>query len=1056
MKGAIKYLIQHPTFVNLFVFLLLGIGILKLIQTQKTNLPKQKVRFIDVSIPYPGASPSEVEEGVTIKVEDNLEGIVGIDRVTSTSQDNKAAIEVELEENADAGRLLVEVKNAVDKVNNFPAGVEPPTVEKREPMDITLSMGLVGDVPLQTMKDYAEEIRDDLLFHDGLSQVFIEGVPDEEIEIRVRENDLRAYNLTLEEVKNAIGSTNLETFGGNIETGKENINIKAENKGYFAKDLNNIVIRANTDGNIVYLKDVADVADQFEDAPSARYLYGERLVVINTYTLTSEDILDNAAFVRGYIENFNALHDGIALKVLEDGTVNLTNRLKTMVNNGIVGVVLVLFVLALFLDRYLAMWVALKIPVAIIGMFVMIDIYGATINMVSLFGFILVLGILVDDGVVIGENIYQHAKEKGKKPLKAALDGTLEMITPVLISLSTTAVAFSLFLFLPTQAGEFFGDVAFVVIAVLFVALIESFFILPAHLAHSKGLKKNIRLTRIEQWATGFMMFLRDKLYLPIFNRNVVGKLYPKVLTLAGFILLLAGTVSLVRFGVVNFTFFPNLDDDAIFIELELPPGTPVAITKNKLQAIEEAVWQVDEEYSSKRKDGNKVVQFVEQITGPLDNQGELKVTFLNGEIRGISSFQLSNDIRQAAPTIPEATRLIYGLGASTSLFGLPVSFALKSKNLDELRKAKNELKAGMQQMSEVKDVSDNDMKGIQELRVKLKPQAELLYLNLAYVMGQIRSGFFGLEAQSLQREDEEVEVWVRYPGEGRSSKEQLLDMRIRTPDGHEYPFRDIAYVEEGVGNLTINHLDGRREIRVEANVANIDVSAPKAIAAVEENILPGILQKYPSVSYSVEGQNRMSFKLLKAISKVGPLVLIFILALIVVNCNSFSQGVLVFSLFPFALIGVILGHWIHGTPLSIFSLIGTIALIGVFVNNALVFLSTLNDLLKEGMGFVEAVTETARSRFRPIILTSITTIAGLAPLIASGSLGAQFLKGPAIAIAYGLGFGIFNVLILLPVFLMTTNKLRQLWYNRIKKQALSAAGVEPAVRKMKYLLNEN
>lgn len=1055
MKGAIKFLIQHPTLVNLFVFLLVAIGVLKLAETQKTNFPKQKVRFIDVNISYPGASPSEVEEGVTVKVEDNLEGIMGIDRVTSTSQDNKATIEVELEEEADADKLLVEVKNAVDKINNFPAGVEPPTIDKRDPMDMTISIGLVGDVPLQTMKDYAEEIRDDLMFYEGLSQVFVDGVPDQEIEIRVRENDLRAYNLTLDQVKNAIANSNLETFGGNIETGKQNINIKAENKGYFAKDLKNIVIRADADGKVVYLQDVADIVDQFEDAASARYLLGERVVVINTYTLTSEDILDNASFVRDYIENFNAAHEGIQLKVLEDGTVNLTNRLKTMINNGIVGVVLVLLVLALFLDRYLAMWVALKIPVAIIGMFVMIDIYGATINVVSLFGFILVLGILVDDGVVIGENIYQHAKEKGKKPLKAALDGTMEMVVPVMISLSTTAVAFSLFLFLPTQAGEFFGEVAFVVIAVLFVALIESFFILPAHLAHSKGLKKDIRLTKIEKWATGFMTFLRDKIYLPIFNRNVVGKLYPKILTLVAFVVLLGGSISLVGLGVVNFTFFPNLDDDAIFIEMELPPGTPVEITKSKLQSIEDAVWQMNEKNSAERKDGNQVVQFVEQITGPLDNQGELKVTFLSGEIRGISSFQLSNDIREAAPPIPEATRLIYGLGASTSLFGLPVSFALKSKDLDELRKAKDELKAGMRGMSEVKDVSDNDMEGIQELQVKLKPQAELLGLNLAYVMAQVRSGFFGVEAQSLQREDEEVEVWVRYPRKGRSSKDQLLDMRIRTPDGRQYQFQDIAYVEEGIGNLTINHLEGRREIRVEANVANIDVSAPKAIAAVEENILPAILEKYPSVSYSVEGQNRMSFKLLKAISVVGPIVLLFILALIVTNCNSFSQGILVFSLFPFALIGVIFGHWVHGTPLSIFSLIGTIALIGIFVNNALVFLSTLNDLLKEGMGFVEAVKETARSRFRPIVLTSITTIAGLGPLIASGSLGAQFLKGPAIAIAYGLGFGIFNVLILLPVFLMTTNKLRQLWYKRIKNQTLSAAEVEPAVRKLKYILND-
>ena len=1060
MKEAIKFCIQHPTLINLGVFLILGIGLLKLNQTQNTSFPKQKVRFIDVSVPYPGASPSEVEEGITVKVEDNLIGIEGIDRTTSSSEENRATIAVELEEEADADQLLVEVKNAVDKINNFPRGVEPATVSKREPMDVTITMGLEGEVPLATMKDYADHIKDELLLHDGLSQVFVEGVPEEEIEIRVRENDLRAYQLTLDEVQRAIANTNLETFGGNLETGEENISIKAENKGYFAKDLENIVVRATTDGQVVYLKDVADIVDQFKDAATARYLQDKRIIAITTYTLTSEDILDNADFIRSYIEAFNTTHEGVQLSVLEDGTVTLNDRLDSMISNGVVGIVLVLVILALFLDRYLALWVALKIPVAIIGMFVLIDIYDATINVVSLFGFILVLGILVDDGVVIGENIYQHAKEKGKKPLQAALDGTVEMVTPVIISLTTTGVAFSLFLFLPTQAGEFFGEIAFVVIAVLFIALLESFFVLPVHLAHSRGLQQDTKLTKVEQWFTRAMEWLKDKLYLPLFNKTVVGRGYVRWLTVGVFTLLLVGTVALIGSGVMSFTFFPNLDDDAIFTELELPPGTPASVTKSKLQSIEDAIWEVNEQYAGRWEDDKQLVRFVEQIVGPLDNQGKVKVTFLNGEERGISSFQLTQDIREAAPPIPEATRLIYGLGASTAVFGLPVSFALKSKNLDELRQAKEDLKASMSEMDALKDVSDNDMAGIRELRVKLKPEAELLGLNLAYVMAQVRSGFFGVEAQSLQRDDEEVEVWVRYPREGTRSREQLLDMRIRTPHGNgpqggEYPLRNIAYVEEGTGNLVINHIEGRREIRIEANVANADVSAPQAIGEVEANVLPGILEQYPSVSYSVEGQNRMSFKLIAAITEVGPIVLFFILALIVINCNSFSQGLLVFALFPFALIGVITGHWIHGLALNIFSVIGTIALIGVFVNNALVFISTLNDLLREGVGFREALSETAHSRFRPILLTSITTIAGLAPLIFSGSLAAQFLKGPAIAIAYGLAFGIFNVLILLPVILHVFNGIRQWWYNRVKNHSLSSEEVEPAVRKLKYTIND-
>jgi len=1054
MRGITKYFIQHPTLVNLCILLLVGIGGLQLYQIQRTNFPKQKIRFIDVSVPYPGATPSEVEEGITVKIEDNLEGISGIDRVTSASNESSATISVELEEYADANVVLTEVKNAVDKVNTFPDGIEPPIVEKREVMDITVSFGLMGEAPLATMKDVAKEIENDLLAFKGISQVFIEGVPEEEIEIQVRENDLRTYQLTFNQVVRAVSTANLETFGGEIETGKENINIKAQNKGYYAKDLQHIIVAANRDGNTIRLKDVADVRDRFADAPTARYFEGEKIVVVNVYTLPEEDILENAEVVKNYIQNFNAEREGLQLKILEDGTVNLNNRIQTMASSGIMGMILVLLVLALFLDRHLALWVALKIPIAIVGMFIMADLYGMTINVVSLFGFILVLGILVDDGVVIGENIYQHAKEKGKNPLKAALDGTHEMVVPVIISLTTTAVAFSLFMFLPTQAGEFFGEVAFVVIAVLIVALVESLFFLPTHLAHSKGLTGQSSQSKIERWFNKGLLYVREKLYMPTFHKAVLGKKWVLGLTFLAFIGILIGTVSMIPAGIVSTTFFPNLDDDAGFIELELPPGTPVEITQQQLQKIEDATWQVNENYTAQRKDDQQVVQFVEQITGPLPNQGQLKVTFLNGEERGISSFELFGAIREATPPIPEASSLVYGLGATTAVFGKPISFALQSSNLSELRQAKEALKEEMRQMDEVKDVSDNDQAGIREINIRLKPQAELLGLSLAEVMAQVRMGFFGIEAQSLQRKDEEVKIWVRYPEVGRKSVDQLMDMRIRTPQG-QYPLKEIADLDYQRGTLTINHIEGKREIRVEANVANANVSAPAAIGQIEKEILTPILAQYPSVDYSIEGQNRQSFKLSAAIQTVGPIVLLFIFALIVVNCNSFSQAVLVFSLFPFALIGVIWGHWAHNIALNLFSGIGTIALIGVFVNNALVFITSFNDLLKEGYSFQEALLQTAQSRFRPILLTSITTVAGLAPLIASNSLSAQFLKGPAIAIAYGLSFGIFNVLILLPAFLIMFNYLRVGWYRLRYKKVPSSETVEPAVKQMQFIVNE-
>ncbi|MBQ0734957.1 efflux RND transporter permease subunit [Aquimarina celericrescens] len=1049
MKGAINYFIKRPTLVNLMMFLLVGLGILKLSQTQNTNFPKQKTRFVDVSVAFPGASPSEVEEGITIKIEDNLEGIEGIDRVTSTSQDNLATINVELTEEAKADKMLVEVKNAVDKITNFPAGVESASVEKRDPQDLTVSFGIMAkDMPLTAIKDIAKQIEDDFLAQPGLSQVVIQGVPDEEIEVRLRENDLRRYNLTFQQVSAAVRQANLETFGGTIENEAQVINIKTDNKGYFANDLKNIIISAGDNGQTVYLKDVADVADQFKDSATGRYFKGEPIITMSVYTLNSEDILANAEFVKNYIDTYNETRKGIELLILEDGTVNLKSRIGTMIENGITGVILVLLVLALFLDRYLAFWLAVKIPIVLLGMFLLTDIQDMTINVVSLFGFILVLGILVDDAVVVGENIYHHAKELGKPPLKAALDGTMEMLSPVIISLSTTATAFAMFFFLPEQVGEFFQEVAFVVIAVLIMAIIETFFILPGHVGHAKGIKEDIKLTKIEKWFTNAMEWMRSKLYMPAFSKTVLKNKFSRLITVVVFIGLLIGSVALIPAGVMGFTFFPNIDDDAVFVEMELPPGTPVEVTKQKLMSIEEAVWEVNEDYSEGREDGKDIIRFVEVITGPLDNQGELKITFLNGEERGISSFDISNSIAEEAPAIPEATRLIYGLGATSALFGLPVSFALKSYNLDEVRAAKEDLKIAMRDVEGLRDVSDTDLKGITEYQVRLKPNAELLGLSLSEVMAQIRSAFFGVEAQSLQRGDEEVEIWLRYPEEGRQNKAQLLDMRINGKNGSSYALSEVAYIEETVGNLTIDHLNGQREIRVEANVANKDVSAPQVIGQIESEVLTPILEKYPSVTYSVEGQSRQAFKLIDAMKVVGPIILLLIFSLIVFNCNSFAQAIMIFLLFPFALTGVIIGHLIHGEALNIFSLIGTIALIGVFVNNTLVYISTLNDLLKEGREFMEAVKEAAYSRFRPIVLTTITTVAGLGPLIFSTSLSAQFLKGPAIAIAYGLLFGLFNVLFLMPIFLINLNKFRVFWAKKVQgKKDVQRRELEPAVR---------
>ncbi len=1055
MRSIIKYFIQHPTIVNLCLIVLVGVGLLRLSQTQTTNFPKQRIRFISVAVPYPGASPSEVEKGITVKIEENLEGIKGIDRVTSTSGENLASVMVELTEDSDTDVVLAEVKNAIDKIPNFPDRAESAIIEKLEIKDLALTMGITGEVPLSVKKDYADQIKNELLATPEISDVVLHGLPAEEIEIRIRDNDLQQYRLRFADVAEAVRQANLETFGGEIKTVSRNIKVKAESKGYYAKELQNIVIKADRDGNVVKLKDVANVVDQFADSAEGRYLEGRPIVTLTVNAIAQEDILTNAGVARDYIREFNKDHENIQLTILEDGTVNVKDRIKTMLENGLVGILLVLLILALFLDRHLAFWVALKIPIAIIGMFVLAPIQGMTINVVSLFGFILVLGILVDDGVVIGENIFQWAKKDGVGPAKAALEGTMEMLVPVMISLTTTAVAFSLFFFLPTEAGEFFGEMGFVVVAVLMVAMVESFFFLPAHLAHSKGLRADHQPSRIERWFDQLMRFLRDRLYLPVYRRFTISSRRLSLLTIVLFMLAFVGVISLLVTGRVGFTFFPNLDDDAVFVELTMKPGTPKEVTQARLGAIEEAVWKVNEEYSAQRNDGEQVVKFVEQLTGPQTNQGKLKITYLGGEKRGISSFELSNRMRALAPEIPEAESLVFGIGATSAVFGKPISFALSSQNLNELRRAKEDLKTAMKRRSDIKDVSDTDQLGVSEIVLRAKPEAELLGLSLGQIMAQVRAGFFGEEVQSLQRGEDEVKVWVRYPRSGRSQYEQLLNMHIRDRSGNRHLLKDLVAVDNQVGALAINHLEGRREIRLEANVANINVSAPQVISEIEADVLPGIMEAYPTVSYSLEGQNRRSFKMASAIAVVGPMILVFMFALIVINFNSFSQALIVFALFPFALIGVILGHMIQGLPLNIFSFVGTIALLGVFVNDSLVYISTLNNLLRDGRSWRDALIETASKRFRPILLTTVTTVAGLGPLIASTSLGAQFLKGPAIAIAYGLSFGLFNILFLLPALLHLLNGMRMTTFRLFRKRKVTPEEVEPAILALHHLIEE-
>lgn len=1043
MKKLIASFIKYPITTNVLMVMIILFGTISYFNLTSSFFPLIPSRIITVQLIYPGSSPQEIEEGVVVKIEEQLKGVTGVERVTSISQENSATITVEVEKGYKTTTALEDVKNAVNGINSFPDGLEKPIVLLRENVNQTVNFALTGkDVDLKTLKSFARQVETDLLNHEGISKVELSGFPDEEIEVAFSEDALRAFNITFEQASNAIRLSNIDITGGTIKTPSEELLIRGRNKGYYAEELENIVVKATPDGKVVRLKDVATIRDKWADNPNKNVVNHELGVEIQVNSTDNQNLMANADYVRRYIEEFNANNSRIKAVMISDRSVVLTERRDLLVKNGGQGMILVLLLLALFLNVRVAFWVALGIPISFFGMIILASYYGVTINVISLFGMIIVLGILVDDAIVISENIYHHY-EKGKTAIRAAIDGTMEVMTAVLSAVFTTIIAFSFFFMVDGRAGEFFSELSFVVIATLLVSLIEALIILPSHMAHSKALKGGIKEKNgMERFTDKMMYVLRDKLYAPVL-RYCINNKFLTLITLLGLFVI---TVGAFQGGIIKATFFPFIERDDISISLSMPSGTREGVTEEKLVLIEEAIDRVNQEYSTKREDGLSVIQNVVRKVGPGTHTGTIAVNLLKGEIRDIPSFEIQNAIRRETGTIAGVEKVTFG---TANPFGKPVSVTLLSTDYDQLNLAKADVKLAMQGISDLRDVAENIQPGPQEIRLKLKDKAYLLGLNETAILQQIRQGFFGFEVQRLQRGVDEVKVWVRYDQQDRSSVKNLEDMRIRTAQGQEFPLKELATYTKERGVININHLDAKREITVEADVSNPSISAPDVLSRIKEEVMPDIMAKYPSVSALYEGQNREAAKTAESSQKALPVVLLLILALIIFAFRSVGQTLAIFLLIPFSLIGVAWGHYIHGSPLSIFSYLGIIALIGIIVNDSLVLVTKLNSFLKEGMLFKEAVFQAGYMRFRAIFLTSATTIAGLTPLLFEKSFQAQFLKPMALAVAYGIGIATILTLIILPVALMTLNTVRLYAFRVWNEHWPSREQVEPAIKEL-------
>jgi len=1038
MKRLIEYFIKYPVSGNVIIFLILALGYFGFTDLKSTTMPQTDPGYILVTAQYPGASPEEIEQGIILKIETGLRGVSGIKKISSTSQENFGRATVEVISGYNTDLVLQDVRNAVDAINSFPTGMEPANVSKWEFRSRAIDFMISGSVDLKTLKDKARLIEDDLRQIPGISKLNVSGFPLEEIEISFRETDLRAYNISFNEATNAIKTSNIDLTGGTIRGDDEELFIRTKQKQFYANDLKDIIIKTSNNGAIVRLRDVANVQDKWSEDPNRVFLNGNPAVLVSVQYTATEDIIQITDSVKEYIKLFNAQNDVIQTTIINDESVGVRTMQRILLNNGILGFIFVMIFLTIFLNRSLSFWVAISIPLSFMGMFFLASIYGLTLNRMSLFGMILVIGILVDDGIVIGENIYQHF-EKGKKPIRAAIDGTLEVIPAVFAAVLTTIIAFTSMLLVEGMFGQLFREMAFVVIATLAISLIEGALILPAHIAHSKKMIERGKISRFEKYIKKRTENLRDKFYAPALR----GAINHKILTLTIVTGLFFITIGGVNGGIIKMGSGGFRNVNYANVSIETPPGTPEKVTSEILDRIELSAGKVSDSFN--KKEGKTVVtSVVKSITS--SNMGSINVNLINTKERSFVSTDFSNALRKEVGPVPEALRVNY---VEQSHFGKPVSVSLLSNNFDELNGALEDLKYELEQLSELKNVIDNNQVGMREIKIVLKDKAFLLGLNLQEVMSQVRSGFFGAEVQRINRGLDEVRIWVRYEKEDRATIGNLEDMRIRTAKGLSVPLNEITILSFERNLTSINHLNGQRAITVEADAIDKSVNVADIKSELETVILPKIRSKYPSIQYYFGGRQERMTELLDSLKVIFPVILVLLFAVIALTFRSFLQTLLIFGLIPLGFIGLGWGHAIHGVAIDMPSYFGILALLGIIVNDSIVLINTLNRNLRDGIKFIDAVLQAGVSRFRPIVLTSLTTMAGLFPLIIANDPDAQHIVPMAISVAYGVLVATFLTLLVLPVLLVIINSTKRKIEKFKTGEMPSREAVERAVQEL-------
>ena len=1054
MKRVIAAFARNTVFANIvlvLIFLAGGVAVMSMI---RENFPEFSLDMITISVPFPGADPEEVEEGISQKIEETIEGLEGVKQYTTTSSENVGTAIIEVKENYNIDDVLDRVRTKVDAISTFPVDAEKPVITELILKDPVMLLYLSGDMSERRIKEWSEKIKDEIQQLTEVSHVQIFGARGYEINIEVSEERLREYGLTFNMVKDAIRRSSLNLAGGTIRTRGEEIRVRTMGRKYTGEALSSIVVLARPEGEIITLDRVATINDGFTEDPINALINGEPSVLLIVYKTKEEDALVISEAVQQFIsQKQQQLPDGANIKIFYDNTEMLRSRINLLVKNGIIGLTIVFLLLWCFLNARLSFWSGMGIPISIAGALVILWAMGGTINMISLFSLIMVLGIVVDDAIVVGEAIYFHRKQ-GKPPLKAAVDGVSEVGMPVIAAVTTTIVAFMPLFYVGGIMGKFISILPVVVIACLVVSLLECFILLPAHLGHlpdPNASNNNLnpltrRLEIVHRLTSSGMEWFVARIYTPLLSKA----LYWRYISFCIAISILLLTVGLIRGGILKFEVFPEIDGFIITSTVEFPSGTPPDVTEQTIKQIDAALLRLAEHTQTRSGDPliqerlSLVGQTLEDMPKSGPHLGSVQAILLDSERRGIHTKDLMIQWEKEVGPIPGVKSLTFS-GLQAGPPGAPIEVWLQGRDMEDILAASDDLMDRLRNLEGVFQIRSDFSQGKNEMRLELKPQARTLGLTVDDLARQIYAGYYGDEALRLQRGRDDIRIKVRYTADERSRISDLERVRVRTRNGHEVPLISVADISFAPGYSTITRTDGMRRVAVSADVDTNKANANEIFSELSSNFFPRLKQRYPELKVALQGEQKKMRESFESLFVGYPLAILGIFIIIATMFRSYVQPFVIMFTVPFGIIGAVLGHLLFGYDMSIMSIFGMVALTGVVVNDAIVLIERVNENIAEGMPFFDAILSGGARRFRAIFLTSLSTVGGLAPLIMETDLQAKFLIPMALSIAAGIAFATILTLVLVPSLLALLSDARLLVHRLRHGYWPKRVDVEPA-----------